>query len=153
MSPTSTPSSHSSRPSSSALVGADDAIRIVVLGGGYAGALAANRLAGRLGRRARITVIEEREDLVHRVRLHEVVAGGPGKTHPLAGLLHRDVSRVRGRAARIDAANRYVELHGGSREPFDHLVVAVGSRPIGANPGALTHGDAIGSPEAALRAH
>ncbi len=147
-------SSLSSRPSLAGLAHDDgEAARVVVLGGGYAGALAANRLAGRLGRRARITVIEERAELVHRVRLHEVLAGGPGKSFPLAALLHREVHHVRARATRIDATSRYVELEGGSREPFDHLVVAVGSRPVGAIPGALSHGGGITSPEAALRAH
>lgn len=146
-------SSRSSRRSLAALAHGGDTARVVVLGGGYAGALAANRLAGRLGRRARITVIEERDELVHRVRLHEVLAGGPGKAYPLAELLHREVHHVQARATRIDAASGCVELEGGSREPFDHLVVAVGSRLAGAIPGALSHGGGITSPEAALRAH
>jgi NADH dehydrogenase len=131
--------------------------RVVVLGGGYAGVLAANRLVGRLGRlgmrRAEVTLIEERDELVHRVRLHEVVARGPGKLYPLDEMLHRRVRRIEGRAARIDADARVVAMKDGDAVPFDHLVVAVGSRPSGAIPGALRHGGAIAGPEAARAAH
>jgi len=127
--------------------------RIVIIGGGYAGALAANRLAGRVGRRARITVIEERDDLVHRVRLHEVVANGPSRTYPLARVLHRSVRQLRARAARVDPAQRTVTLSNGATEPFDLLLLAVGSGLVEAIPGALSHGGALRSPEAAATAH
>ena len=73
---------------------APPASRVVVIGGGYAGVLSANRIAGKLGARGHVTLVEAREDLVHRVRLHEVVARGPGKTHPLDDLLRRSVARV-----------------------------------------------------------
>lgn len=136
-------------------VRADDAAgaRVVVLGGGYAGVLAANRLAGRLGRHASITLVEQRADLVHRVRLHEAIARGPGKTYPLSELLHRRVRHVQARAARIDTHARIVETQQGARLPYDQLLVAVGSAPSGAIPGALAHGGALQSPEAAAAAH
>lgn len=127
--------------------------RVVVLGGGYAGALAANRLVGKLGKSAHVTLVEQRDDLVHRVRLHEVIARGPGKAYPLDDVLHRSVHRIRGRAARIDASRRIVEMRGGEAVPFDELIVAVGSAPSDGIPGALAHAGALAGPEAALAAH
>ena len=45
--------------------------RIVIVGAGYAGVLAANRVAGRLGKRAQVTLINDGAELVNRIRLHE----------------------------------------------------------------------------------
>ena len=47
---------------------------VVVIGGGYAGVMAANRLM--LRDDVTVTLINPRPDLVHRVRLHQLV-GGP----------------------------------------------------------------------------
>ncbi len=40
----------------------DDRPHVIVIGGGYAGVLAASRVAGRAGRRARITLISDRNN-------------------------------------------------------------------------------------------
>ena len=45
---------------------------VLVVGAGYAGLLAANRLAGR---GAHVTLVNERDTFVDRIRLHEVIAG------------------------------------------------------------------------------
>ncbi len=47
--------------------------KVLVIGGGYAGTLAANRLRMRPG--VEITLINPRPEFVHRVRLHQFVAG------------------------------------------------------------------------------
>lgn len=46
---------------------------VVVIGGGYAGVMAANRLM--LSDGVTVTLINPRPDLVHRVRLHQLVGG------------------------------------------------------------------------------
>ncbi|NED66493.1 NAD-binding protein, partial [Streptomyces sp. SID10244] len=48
--------------------------QIVVLGGGYAGTMAANRLSAE-GTAAEITVVNARPRFVHRIRLHQWIAG------------------------------------------------------------------------------
>ena len=53
---------------------------VLVVGAGYAGLLAANRLAGR---GAHVTLVNERDTFVDRIRLHEVIAG----TRVPAGLI------------------------------------------------------------------
>jgi NADH dehydrogenase FAD-containing subunit len=125
---------------------------ILVLGGGYAGVLAANRVAGRLGRAARVTLISDRDDLVHRVRLHEVIAGRRWRRYPLASLVRRRVTLVRARVARVDAAVRAVVLDDGRRLTYDHLIHALGSRVALGAPGADAHAGGLRSLEAALAA-
>ncbi|PWI05651.1 oxidoreductase [Streptomyces sp. NWU339] len=46
---------------------------VVVIGGGYAGVMAANRLT--LRDDVTVTLINPRADFVHRVRLHQLVGG------------------------------------------------------------------------------
>lgn len=105
--------------------------RVVIIGAGYAGVLAANRLAANkeLGRRAGVTVVNPRPDFVERIRLHEVAAGTrQSASVPLESLLHPDVAAVVGRAARIDPQARLVHFTDG-REPlgYDSLLYAAGS--------------------------
>ena len=47
--------------------------RVIVIGGGYAGVLAANHL--RLNENVEITLINPREKFVERIRLHQLVTG------------------------------------------------------------------------------
>jgi NADH dehydrogenase len=122
---------------------------VLVLGGGYGGVLAASRLA-QLGRRARVTLVSDRDELVHRVRLHEALAGRPFRRYPLRELVPRQVRRVRGRVTRVSAADRAVVLAGGDALPFDYLLVALGSRLALGVPGARDHAAWLASPESAL---
>ena len=52
--------------------------RIVVIGGGYAGVLAANRLRRRPG--LDITLVNPRPQFVERIRLHQLVVGNDDAT-------------------------------------------------------------------------
>jgi NADH dehydrogenase len=122
---------------------------ILVLVGGYGGVLAASRLA-QLGRRARVTLISDRVELVHRVRLHEALAGRPFRRYPLRELLPRGVHRVCARVTRVSAAERVVALGDGAALPFDYLLVTLGSRLDLAVPGAGAHAAWLASPDAAL---
>jgi NADH dehydrogenase len=122
---------------------------VVVVGGGYAGVLAANRVAGRLGGRARVVLVTDRDELVHRVRLHEMAAGGDVRRYPLARMVARRVERVQARVVRVDAAARRCVLEDGVLA-YDFLIYAVGSGIAAAAPGAREHGMALASPDHAL---
>jgi NADH:ubiquinone reductase (H+-translocating) len=98
---------------------------VVVIGGGYAGALAANRMQqnGDID----ITVINARPTFVERIRLHQMVAGSGDATSDLAGMLGQNVRLVVDIAERIDIDRRIVELASGNTLPYDYVIYAVGS--------------------------
>src|SRR3954452_1000091 len=59
--------------------------RIIVLGAGYAGAIAAGRLARRLRREeVAITLVNAEPDFVERVRMHQLAAGQGLKSRPFS---------------------------------------------------------------------
>ncbi|WP_382466152.1 NAD(P)/FAD-dependent oxidoreductase [Streptomyces noursei] len=108
--------------------------RVVVIGAGYAGVMAANRLAAAGRSDVGVTVVNPRPDFVERVRLHEHAAGATHAVRPLSGLLHRD---VRLRVATVETiAERSVRLDDGGALAFDHLLYAVGSTAAHDLPGA-----------------
>ncbi|MBP3037757.1 FAD-dependent oxidoreductase [Arthrobacter sp. zg-ZUI100] len=101
---------------------------VVIVGGGYAGVMAANRLAatGRSGHD--VVLVNPGERFVERIRLHEYAAGTrKDPTVSFASVLNPDVRQVRDAAERIDAGTRTVQLAGGRRLEYDYLVYAVGS--------------------------
>ncbi|MFD9009533.1 NAD(P)/FAD-dependent oxidoreductase [Streptomyces sp. NPDC059552] len=131
--------------------------RIVVLGAGYTGALAAGRLAKRLHHEdVAITLVNPEPDFVERVRLHQIAAGqdlrprpfdemfaGTGVEVKLAKVTAVDVDR---KAVAVSAANGPEELE------YDTLVYALGSGwNDGGVPGAAEHADEISSRPGALR--
>lgn len=98
---------------------------VVVIGGGYAGTMAANRLRRR--RDLAITLVNRRPEFVERTRLHRLVSGTHRATTDLAGLLGRGIRLVVDDVARIDPAERTVHLASGAALRYDHLVYAAGS--------------------------
>ncbi|MET1043328.1 MAG: FAD-dependent oxidoreductase [Microbacteriaceae bacterium] len=122
--------------------------RILILGGGYAGIMSANRLAGGLGAEAEITLVNSSPRFVERLRLHEV-ATRPGSDaasrHSLAGLLNPRVRTILGTATRIRADRNVVDVLAPDsvetwEEPYDQLIYAVGSgSPISTVPGSREH--------------
>ncbi|MEU6003440.1 FAD-dependent oxidoreductase [Streptomyces sp. NPDC047197] len=100
-------------------------IDVVVLGGGYAGVMAANRLTQRDG--VRVTLINPRPTFVHRVRLHQMVGGTDAAVVDFQEVLAEEVRLVVDSVTRIDAAGRGVELASGGRVGYEYLVYAVGS--------------------------
>lgn len=105
--------------------------RVVIIGAGYAGVMAANRLAGsrRLSDSISITVLNPVAEFVERIRLHEVAAGSrESASVPMRSLLHEGAKVVEGTASRIDPERRKVYLSDASAPlDYDVLLYSVGS--------------------------
>lgn len=111
---------------------------VVVIGGGYAGTLAANRLNSAAD--VDVVLINPRPHFVERIRLHQVIVGTGSADVAYDTLLHERVRLVVDTASRIDTATGSVELAGGDRIGYDYLIYAVGSRGrIQDIPGAADH--------------
>ncbi|GAA2067283.1 FAD-dependent oxidoreductase [Streptomyces albiaxialis] len=99
--------------------------QVVVIGGGYAGVMAANRLTGRDD--VTVTLVNPRPELVHRVRLHQLVGGTDDAVVAFQDVLAGGVRLVVDTATRIDAAGRGVTLASGGTLAYDYLIYAAGS--------------------------
>ncbi|WFB08101.1 FAD-dependent oxidoreductase [Streptomyces sp. LX-29] len=111
--------------------------QIVVLGAGYAGLMAALRLAPHDD----VTLVDPSDRFTERVRLHELAAAGTDVTRPLSGFLAgTSVTHIAARAVGIDTAARAVRTDDGRTLPYDRLVYALGSR-TGTEGGVLGAGD------------
>jgi NADH:ubiquinone reductase (H+-translocating) len=125
-------------------------ISIVVIGGGYAGTLAANHLMQR--RDVAVTLVNPRPEFVERIRLHQLVADSGSATVDFADMLHPSVALVVDTATEIDSTNRRVRLASGSVLRYDYLIYAVGSTAAQASvPGAAEFAFPIGEFEYATR--
>ncbi|SDL98834.1 NADH dehydrogenase, FAD-containing subunit [Arthrobacter sp. ov407] len=105
--------------------------QVVIIGAGYAGVMAANRLAGnqRLSESIRVIVLNPVADFVERIRLHEVAAGSrESASVPMRSLLHERAELIESTASRIDTEHRKVHLSGGHAAlDYDILLYSVGS--------------------------
>jgi NADH dehydrogenase FAD-containing subunit len=128
---------------------------LVILGGGYAGMLAAIRLAGRGA--LRITLVNAVPHFVERIRLHQLASQQRLAHRPLEALLRgTGVQRVIGRALHIDAATQRVQIEqpDGAQLSlaWDYLLYALGSEasqpPI---PGLTEHLHSVASEASARR--
>ena len=123
---------------------------VVVIGGGYAGVMAANRLTRRAD--VDVTLINPRPQFVERIRLHQLLSQTHTPTHDFAGLLADRVHLVVDSVTEIDADARRISLAGGGDLAYDYLVYAVGSTSAGAPvPGAAEHAEHVGSLEETQR--
>ncbi|AKS31513.1 NAD(P)/FAD-dependent oxidoreductase [Mycolicibacterium goodii] len=98
---------------------------VVVIGGGYAGTLTANRLQQNPD--VEITLINPRPRFVQRLRLHQAAAGSHDATAEYQALLGPGVRLLVDQADRIDTANRRIQLTSGGSVEYDYVVYAVGS--------------------------
>jgi NADH:ubiquinone reductase (H+-translocating) len=103
----------------------DQRTHVVVIGGGYAGTLAANHL--RLRADIDITLVNPRPVFVERIRLHQFVAGTRTATVDYGTLLGEGITLVVDAADRIDTVGHKVVLTSGAVLDFDYLIYAVGS--------------------------
>ena len=85
---------------------------VIVIGGGYAGVMAANRLTERAD--VAVTLINPRATFVERIRLHQLVAGSDDAVVDYREVLADRVRLVVDAAVRIDAAERRVALASGA---------------------------------------
>ncbi|MFE1440559.1 NAD(P)/FAD-dependent oxidoreductase [Streptomyces sp. NPDC058739] len=104
----------------------DGKTEVVVIGGGYAGVLAANRLTGRDD--VAVTLVNPRPTFVERLRLHQLVAGSGDAVVDYKDVLSDRVRLVVDTAVSIDREARTVSLADGGTLGYDYLIYAVGSR-------------------------
>ncbi|MDR6974800.1 NADH dehydrogenase FAD-containing subunit [Streptomyces sp. 3330] len=123
---------------------------VVVIGGGYAGVMAANRLTQRDD--VTVTLINPRRTFVERIRLHQLVGGSDDAVVDYAKVLAARVRLTVDTVTRIDAAGRAVELASGGTVAYDYLVYAVGSGSADPQvPGAAEHAYPLADLEQAER--
>ncbi|RRS01320.1 NAD(P)/FAD-dependent oxidoreductase [Glycomyces terrestris] len=123
--------------------------RVVVLGGGYAGVMAANRLMRRSD--LNVTIVNPRKDFVERMRLHRLAARSGEAVLDFAAVLNPDVRLLVDAATAIDPGPRTVALRSGAALAYDYLVYAVGSgSPEPKTPGAAEHAYTMDTLEEAL---
>jgi NADH dehydrogenase len=123
---------------------------VVVIGGGYAGVMAANRLTQRDD--VTVTLINPRPTFVERIRLHQLVGGSHDAVVDYREVLAEGIRLVIDTVTRIDAAERSVTLATGGRVGYDYLVYAVGSGSADPRvPGAAEFAYPIASLEEAER--
>ena len=125
---------------------------IAVLGAGYTGLVTAQLLAKRIG--ATVTLVNNRERFVERMRNHQLASGKQVRPLPLRDLLRG--SRIRliiDQVTRIDIQERQVELAGGVPPiDYDLLVYALGSHAdTDTVPGAAEHACSVAVAEQAGR--
>lgn len=127
---------------------------ILVLGAGYAGLTAAKLVAKRTS--ATVTLVNNRDRFVERMRNHQLASGQRVRHVPLHEVLKgTGVRLVVDQVTRIDPAQRQVELKNGAQPiDYDLLVYALGSWvDLDSVPGAAehAHGVAVAEQAAQLR--
>lgn len=131
--------------------------RIIVLGAGYTGAIAAGRLAKRLHREdVAITLVNAEPDFVERVRMHQLAAGQDLKPRPFSEMFAGTGVELRlAKVTSVDVDRKTVaviDTNGTDELAYDTLVYALGS---GWNahgvPGTADHAYEIASRPGALR--
>ena len=127
--------------------------RIVVLGAGYAGAIAAGRLARRLHPDdTEITVVNAVPDFVERVRMHQLATGQELEHRELSDIYAGTGVHVRlARVTAVDADRKTVALDDGELS-YDTLVYALGSAAADHGvPGVAEHAYDLAGRQSALR--
>jgi NADH dehydrogenase len=127
---------------------------VLIAGGGFAGIDVSRRLARRLDRSWKITLVTDTGSHELLTRLPDLVVGalGPDKVRiPLSAVLPKRVGVLRSRVTDIDPTRRMIRLGGMSLEG-DFLVIALGYGPAFHRvPGARKYGMTVRSVDGALR--
>ncbi|MGV9667677.1 NAD(P)/FAD-dependent oxidoreductase [Nocardia niigatensis] len=128
--------------------------KIVVLGAGYTGMLAAIRLARRTRRLdAHITLVNPSDRFTERLRMHQIAAGQELADHRIPELLAGSgVDFHRAAAVALDAEARVVTLDDATELRYDTLIYALGSTTdTSIVPGADLHAWTLNDPRQARR--
>ncbi|MGW1207404.1 NAD(P)/FAD-dependent oxidoreductase [Streptomyces cyaneofuscatus] len=133
--------------------------RIIVIGAGYAGAIAAGRLARRLrSEDVAITLVNAEPDFVERVRMHQLAVGQELKPRPFSEMFAGTGVRLRvARVTAVDVDRKTVtvtatDATAGEELTYDTLVYALGSTwNTHGIPGAAEHAHDIAGRPGALR--
>ncbi|MFC7304259.1 NAD(P)/FAD-dependent oxidoreductase [Streptomyces monticola] len=104
-------------------------MKVVVVGAGYAGTYAANRVSKKV-KGAEVTVVNPRPEFVERVRLHQQIAGTHSAATPLGSMLRAGITSYIGSVTKV--GDGIVGLEDGTSLDFDYVFLAVGStvRPM-----------------------
>jgi NADH dehydrogenase FAD-containing subunit len=113
----------------------------VILGGGYAGLMAAARLSRA---NTTITLVDARPQFVQRIRLHELLAGSEPKTFEYAPLLaRRGINFTQGWIERLEPQQQRIvgrSSDGAALQlDYDQLIIALGSTTRTDIPGVAEH--------------
>lgn len=124
--------------------------KVLILGGGYAGMMAAARVSRS---NADVTLIDARPSFFQRIRFHEMLAGGSPKTLDYASLLaRRGVRFVQARGESLEPGRQRVMARSedGARVEigYDTLIFALGSTTAPSVPGAAEHAVRLDDPAA-----
>ncbi|MFJ5739557.1 NAD(P)/FAD-dependent oxidoreductase [Streptomyces microflavus] len=131
--------------------------RIIVIGAGYSGAIAAGRLARRLRRQdVAITLVNAEPDFVERVRMHQLAVGQELRPRLFSEMFAGTGVRLRlARVTAVDVDRRTVTVTDGQSTeelPYDTLVYALGSAwNTQGVPGTAEHAHDIAGRSGALR--
>lgn len=131
--------------------------RIIVVGAGYSGAIAAGRLARRLRRQdVAITLVNAEPDFVERVRMHQLAVGQELTSRPFSEMFAGTGVRLRlARVTAVDVDRRTVTVtdeQSTEELPYDTLVYALGSAwNTQGVPGTAEHAHDIAGRTGALR--
>lgn len=128
-------------------------MRVVVLGGGYAGIVAVKRLERRLPVDAELLLVDRREHHVVRHELHRLLRR-PGFAEkiqvPFRDILDR-ARHLQGTVADIDPSGSTVALEDGTELPYEAAGVCFGAQPAYYDlAGVREHGVPLDTPEDAL---
>ncbi|WP_432149356.1 NAD(P)/FAD-dependent oxidoreductase [Streptomyces sp. bgisy029] len=131
--------------------------RVIVIGAGYAGAIAAGRLARRVrSEDVAITLVNAEPDFVERVRLHQLAVGQELRPRPFSEMFAGTGIRLRlARVTAVDADRRTITVtdeQATEELPYDTLVYALGSTwNTHGVPGTAEHAHDIAGRPGALR--
>jgi NADH dehydrogenase FAD-containing subunit len=131
--------------------------RVVIAGGGYAGLLAASRIAMSKAD-VDITLVDARPGFVQRIRLHEMLGGVEVKSFSYERTLsdygirfiHAAVQQIDPRRERVTARTPF---GGMVTLGYDRLVIATGSRTPAPAPGVARHAIRLNDPDTIHRTH
>jgi sulfide:quinone oxidoreductase len=106
--------------------------RLVILGGGTAGTMAANKLRRRLGARWQVAVVDQSDAHVYQPGFLFIPFGTyrpDDIVKPRAKFLSGGIDLVLGEIDRVDTTGKAVRLMDGRSLPYDFLIIATGTSP------------------------